>query len=112
MSLTFEGLAGRYQRGQMYFEMKDYLTAASEFEAVVQEAPENVAARLFLARAYYHSARLRSAETVVRQVIEQAPADAYAHLVLGRVLQRQGRHDEAAGPLRLAAAMNPDYAVD
>lgn len=112
MSELFEGLGGRYRRAQVYFEMRDYLAAASELEVVLQELPENLAARLLLARAYYHSARLVLAEEAIREVIERAPTDAYAYLVLGRVLQRQGRHDEAAGPLRMAAAMNPDLVPD
>ena len=36
--------------------------------------------------------------------------ESYAYLLLGRVLQRQSRHDEANGPLRLAAAMSGDDA--
>jgi tetratricopeptide (TPR) repeat protein len=110
--MLFEGLAGRYQRAQVYFEMRDYLTAAGELELVLQEVPESVAARLLLGRAYYHSARLVLAEETLREVIERAPTEAYAYLLLGRVLQRQGRPDEAAGPLRLAATMNPDLVPD
>jgi FMN reductase len=112
VSELFEGLGGRYRRAQVYFEMRDYLTAAGELEAVLAELPENVAARLLLARAYYHAARLVLAEETIREVIERAPTDAYAYLVLGRVLQRQGRPDEAVGPLRMAAAMNPDLVPD
>jgi len=111
VSELFEGLAGRYRRGQLYFEMRDYVTAAGELEAVVEGAPENLAARLLLARAYYHSARLTPAETVLRDVIERAPGEAYAYLLLGRVLQRQGRSAEATGPLRMAAMMNPELAL-
>jgi tetratricopeptide (TPR) repeat protein len=110
--MLFDGLAGRYRRAQVSFELRDYTTAADELESVLEEAPDNVAARLLLARAYYHSARLGPAERTLRDVLERAPGDAYAYLLLGRTLQRQGRHDEAAGPLRLAATMNPDLATD
>jgi tetratricopeptide (TPR) repeat protein len=111
VSELFQGLGGRYQRAQLYFELRDYVTAAEELEAVVEGAPEHSAARLLLARAYYHAARLAPAEAVLREVIEREPGDAYAYLLLGRVLQRQGRHDEATGPLRMAAMMNPDLAL-
>jgi tetratricopeptide (TPR) repeat protein len=111
VSELFEGLAGRYRRGQLYFEMRDYVTAAAELEAVVEGAPESLSARLLLARAYFHSARLAPAEAALREVIERAPGEAYAYLLLGRVLQRQGRHDEAKGPLRMAAMMNPELAL-
>jgi tetratricopeptide (TPR) repeat protein len=111
VSELFEGLAGRYRRGQLYFEMRDYVTAAVELEAVVEGAPESLSARLLLARAYYHSARLRPAEATLRELIGRAPGDAYAYLLLGRVLQRQGRTEEAKGPLRMAAMMNPELAL-
>lgn len=111
MTELFEGLAGRYRRAQLYFEMRDYLTAAVDLEAVVAGAPENTAARLLLARAYYHAARLGPAESTLRDVIDRAPCDAYAYLLLGRVLQRGGRPEEARGPLRMAAMMNPDLAL-
>jgi tetratricopeptide (TPR) repeat protein len=111
VSELFEGLAGRYRRAQLYFEMRDYVTAAAELEAVVEAAPESLSARLLLARAYYHSARLRPAEATLRELIGRAPGDAYAYLLLGRVLQRQGRTEEAKGPLRMAAMMNPELAL-
>jgi tetratricopeptide (TPR) repeat protein len=112
VSELFEGLAGQYQRGQLYFELRDYVTAADELEAVVEGAPEHSAARLLLARAYYHAARLGPAEALLREVIERAPSEAYAYFLLGRVLQRQGRSEEARGPLRMAAMMNPELAVE
>jgi hypothetical protein len=67
-----------------------------------------LAVRLLLARAYYHSAQLRRAEAEARAVLAADPANAYAHLLLGRTLQRQSRHADAAGPLRIAAAMGAD----
>jgi hypothetical protein len=35
----------------------------------------------------------------------------YAHLLWGRALHPRGRHDDATGPLRMAAMMNPDLAL-
>ncbi|GHJ39909.1 hypothetical protein Sm713_55180 [Streptomyces sp. TS71-3] len=62
--------------------------------------------RLLLARAYYHSAQLRRAEEQLRLVIDRDPVEHYAHLMLGRTLERQGRSDEAAPWLRMAAAFS------
>jgi hypothetical protein len=66
---------------------------------------DTLAVRLLLARAYYHSAQLHRAEAETRAVLAADPANAYAHLLLGRTLERQSRHAEARGPLRMAAAM-------
>lgn len=97
--------AERFARGQRFFEAKQYIAAARVLAAVVAEVPADVAPRLLLARAYYHSAQLGRAETELREVLERDPAADYAHLVLGRTLQRQNRFAEAAGHLRLAEAM-------
>lgn len=101
------GLAERYERARAAFDMRSYTTAARELAEIVEAVPQQLDARLLLARAYYHSAQLHRAETQLREIIDQAPDDAYAHLMLGRTLQRQSRHDDATGPLRLAAALDP-----
>jgi predicted Zn-dependent protease len=110
--MTMTTLADRYDRATFAFEMRDYRTAAELLEELVLAEPDNIAVRLLLARAYFHSARLRPAEDELREVIARDPSETYAYLMLGRVLQRQSRHDEAAGPLRIAAAMNGDLDLD
>ncbi|TXS49174.1 tetratricopeptide repeat protein [Streptomyces sp. t39] len=100
--------AERWDRAQMFFDSKEYMTAARILSGLVEEAPEQVAPRLLLARAYYHSARLGKAETELRAVLERDPVEHYARLMLGRTLERQGRAEEAAPHLRLAAAMSGD----
>ncbi|MEU6727532.1 tetratricopeptide repeat protein [Nonomuraea wenchangensis] len=98
-------IADTYARGRMFFQLKDYIEAARQLADVVAEAPDDVAARLLLARAYYHSAQLGRAEAELRQVIERDPAEAYAYLLLGRTLERRSRAQEAAPYLRLHAVM-------
>ena len=94
-----------YDTGKMFFAARDYITAAGWLAEVVAAAPEHEAARLLLARSYYHSAQLGRAETQLRHIVEHNPVEAYAHLMLGRTLQRQGRDGEAVRHMRLAAAM-------
>ncbi|WP_460391200.1 tetratricopeptide repeat protein [Actinophytocola sediminis] len=99
-----ETTAERWERAQLLFAAKDHVGAAKLLADVVDEVPDQVGPRLLLARAYYHSARLRRAEEQLRQIVERDPVEHYAHLMLGRTLQRQGRHHEAAPWLRMAAA--------
>ncbi|MDX6351889.1 MAG: hypothetical protein QOF84_6679 [Streptomyces sp.] len=94
----------RWERAGMFFEAKDYTEAARLLTGIVEQVPEQTAPRLLLARAYYHSAQLRRAEEQLREIIDRDPVEHYAHLMLGRTLQRQGRADEAAPWLRMAAA--------
>lgn len=104
-------LAERWERARMFFDAKEYTKAALILDALVDEVPEQVAPRLLLARAYYHSAQLRRAETELRTVLERDPVESYARLMLGRTLERQGRDDEAAPHLRMAAAWAGDFAA-
>jgi predicted Zn-dependent protease len=107
-----ETTAERWQRAQLLFEARDYISAAKLLAEVVGEVPEQTGPRLLLARAYYHSAQLRRAEEQLREVIDRDPVEHYAHLMLGRTLQRQGRHDEAAPWLRMAAAFSGEFPDD
>ncbi|MEU9192136.1 tetratricopeptide repeat protein [Streptomyces hundungensis] len=105
----FGTAADRWDRARMFFEAKEYVTAAGILAGLVGEVPEQVGPRLLLARAYYHSAQLGKAEAELRAVLEQDPVERYATLMLGRTLERQGRRAEAAPHLRIAAAMAGEF---
>jgi predicted Zn-dependent protease len=96
--------AERWDRAQMFFDSKEYVTAARILSGLLAQEPDRVATHMLLARAYYHSARLGKAEAELRAVVALDPVESYAHLMLGRTLQRQGRAEEAATHLRIAAA--------
>ncbi|WP_407835960.1 tetratricopeptide repeat protein [Streptomyces sp. DSM 116496] len=101
--------AERWDRGRLFFEAKEYANAARVLHCVAAEAPELLAPRLLLARAYYHSAQLSKAEHELRAILDRWPVEDYAQLMLGRTLERQGRAAEAAPYLRIAAAMAGDF---
>jgi predicted Zn-dependent protease len=94
-----------WDRATYHAELGQWIEAAQVLADLVAEEPDALAARLLLARAYYHSAQLGRAEQEARALVAANPADGYAQLLLGRSLARQSRHDEAAGPLKLAAAL-------
>ncbi|WP_028932701.1 tetratricopeptide repeat protein [Pseudonocardia spinosispora] len=100
-----ETLMERYERAQMYFDAKDFVTASTLLDELVEDVPDETAVRVLLARAYFHSAQLHRAERELRIVLDRDPVDDYAHLLLGRTLERQSRHGEAARHLRIAEAM-------
>ncbi|WP_405486545.1 tetratricopeptide repeat protein [Streptomyces sp. NBC_00096] len=101
--------AERWDRGLLFFEAKEYANAARVLDGVAASAPELLAPRLLLARAYYHSAQLSRAELELRAILDRWPVEDYAQLMLGRTLERQGRAAEAAPYLRIAAAMAGDF---
>jgi Flp pilus assembly protein TadD len=120
MNATSTPFTLRYAWARSLFETGDHLAAASALAELLAEVEATAAdeaqpllhsttdLRMFLARAYFHSAQFGRAEAILRQLIEEAPADGYAHLLLGRTLQRAGRHEEAARPLALAEILG-DY---
>ncbi|WP_330299791.1 tetratricopeptide repeat protein [Streptomyces sp. NBC_00503] len=101
--------AERWERARLFFDAKEYATAARVLGTVTAEAPEQLAPRLLLARAYYHSAQLSPAERELRAILDRWPVEDYAQLMLGRTLERQGRAAEAAPYLRIAAAMAGEF---
>ncbi|MFJ4466504.1 tetratricopeptide repeat protein [Streptomyces sp. NPDC089424] len=101
--------AERWDRARMFFDAKEYTTAARILDGLVEEVPEQTGPRLLLARAYYHSAQLRRAEHQLRVIVERDPVEQYARLMLGRTLERQGRQTEAEPHLRLASALAGDF---
>ncbi|MDX3533550.1 tetratricopeptide repeat protein [Streptomyces sp. MB09-01] len=101
--------AERWARAQLFFEAREYATAARILEGLAGEVPEQLAPRLLLARAYYHSAQLSRAEHELRAILEHWPVEDYAQLMLGRTLERLGRAAEARPYLRVAAAMAGDF---
>lgn len=101
--------AERWERARLFFDAKEYTTAAAILHALAGEIPDQLTPRLLLARAYYHSAQLSRAERELRAILELWPVEDYAQLMLGRTLERQGRADEARPHLRMAAAMAGEF---
>jgi predicted Zn-dependent protease len=95
-----------WERAGLLFAEKQYIEAVPLLLGLVEEFPEHTSARLLLARAYYHSARLRRAEEQLRLLIDRDPVEPYAHLMLSRVLERQGRTAEAGPWRRMADAFS------
>ncbi|MEU9114003.1 tetratricopeptide repeat protein [Streptomyces sp. NPDC048483] len=96
------------------FRAAEHLLAARDprgairlLDPVITAHPENTAARLLRARAFFLAAQLRSAELEFQIVLEREPANSFAHFALARTLERANRPDEALRHFRLAAALEP-----
>ncbi|MCT2594418.1 tetratricopeptide repeat protein [Streptomyces sp. N2-109] len=96
-----------FRAAEHLLEARDPRGALKLLDPVVAEYPENTAARLLRARAFFLGAQLRSAESEFQTVLEREPDNAFAHFALGRTLQRADRGDEARRHFRLAAALDP-----
>src|SRR5690606_41647038 len=87
---------------------RDPRGAVKLLDGVIDVYPENTAARLLRARAFFAAAQLRSAELEFSLVLEREPDNAFAHFALARTYERQGRPHPAKRHFRLAAALDPN----
>lgn len=100
-----------YRAAEQLLAARDPRGAVKLLDSVIAVHPENTAARLLRARAFFAAAQLRPAELEFQIVLEREPDNAFAHFALGRTLERASRPDEAQRHFRLAAALDPrpDY---
>ncbi|MEH0530132.1 Tetratricopeptide repeat-containing protein [Streptomyces sp. 1222.2] len=97
-----------FRAAEQLLAARDPRGAVKLLDKVIAEHPENTAARLLRARAFFAAAQLRPAELEFTIVLEREPDNAFAHFALARTYQRQSRDDEAKRHFRLAAALDPN----
>ncbi|MCX5383089.1 tetratricopeptide repeat protein [Streptomyces sp. NBC_00083] len=100
-----------FRAAEQLLAARDPRGAVKLLDSVVAAHPENTAARLLRARAFFAAAQLRAAEMEFQLVLEREPDNAFAHFALARTYERQARPDQAKRHFRLAAALDPkpDY---
>jgi Tfp pilus assembly protein PilF len=96
-----------FRAAEQLLAARDPRGAVKLLDPVVAAHPENTAARLLRARAFFASAQLRSAELEFGVVLEREPDNAFAHFALARTYERAGRPEQALRHFRLAAALDP-----
>ncbi|MBL1097135.1 tetratricopeptide repeat protein [Streptomyces coffeae] len=96
-----------FRAAEQLLAARDPRGAVKLLDSVINAHPENTAARLLRARAFFGAAQLRSAELEFQLVLEREPDNAFAHFALGRTLERANRPEEATRHFRLAAALDP-----
>jgi Tfp pilus assembly protein PilF len=97
-----------FRAAEQLLSARDPRGAVKLLDSVIAAHPENTAARLLRARAFFAAAQLRPAELEFTIVLEREPDNAFAHFALARTYQRQSRDDEAKRHFRLAAALDPN----
>ncbi|WP_327730225.1 tetratricopeptide repeat protein [Streptomyces sp. NBC_00487] len=97
-----------FRAAEQLLAARDPRGAVKLLDRVIAEHPENTAARLLRARAFFAAAQLRPAELEFTIVLEREPDNAFAHFALARTYQRQARDDQAKRHFRLAAALDPN----
>ncbi|WP_255952546.1 tetratricopeptide repeat protein [Streptomyces odontomachi] len=96
-----------FRAAEQLLAARDPRGAVKLLDPVIAAHPENTAARLLRARAFFAAAQLRSAELEFGVVLEREPDNAFAHFALARTYERAGRPEQALRHFRLAAALDP-----
>ena len=97
-----------WEAALLAFNTRDYAGAIDRLTRILQAQPGHTDAREYLARAYYLRAALKPAEEQARTILAADPTNEYVTLLLARVLERQSRHEEAAGVRRVLVALTGD----
>ena len=97
-----------FRAAEQLLDARDPRGAVKLLDGVIAAHPENTAARLLRARAFFAAAQLRPAELEFTIVLDREPDNAFAHFALARTYERQGRRDLATRHFRLAAALDPN----
>ncbi|MBT2470451.1 tetratricopeptide repeat protein [Streptomyces sp. ISL-66] len=96
-----------YRAAEQLLAARDPSGAVKLLDSVIAAHPENTAARLLRARAFFAAAQLRPAALEFELVLEREPDNAFAHFALARTHERSGRPEQARKHFRLAAALDP-----
>ncbi|WP_424214323.1 tetratricopeptide repeat protein [Streptomyces sp. BI20] len=96
-----------FRAAEQLLDGRDPRGAVKLLDSVIAAHPENTAARLLRARAFFAAAQLRPAELEFELVLEREPDNAFAHFALARTHERAGRPERARRHFRLAAALDP-----
>lgn len=94
------------EQGITLFRTGDFDRAAVFLERHTEAHPDDVTARLYLARIYRRTGRFEQAREELRAAIELAPRDAALQRELGFLLLDGGRADAAVGRFRSAIELD------
>jgi tetratricopeptide (TPR) repeat protein len=99
-----------YFRGTLFSFLREWDSAADEFQKELQISPEHAPALVELAIARVESFRPAEALTPAKRAVVLDPSNARAHYVLGRALLETGSFPESAHELEIAEKLAPGSA--
>ncbi len=103
------GTGTHQYRARQAVEQHHFDAAATEYREMLKLQPDNVDARVGLARCLYLQGGKDASEQELRRAVRQNPGDAPANYFLGRALEARGKSDEAAEHYRRAIASDPKH---
>ncbi|MGH7577121.1 MAG: tetratricopeptide repeat protein [Longimicrobiales bacterium] len=105
--LVLRGGGNAMADGVSAFDTEDYGVAEREFRRALDDDPENVTARLYLARIFRIQERREEAAEVLHEASRISPNDADVRRELGYLFFDLNRPESAAGQFRIAQELEP-----
>lgn len=100
-----------FRAAEQLLDARDPRGAVKLLDSVIAAHPENTAARLLRARAFFASAQLRPAELEFELVLEREPDNAFAHYALARTFPAGGPPGSGDAPLPARGRARPEAGV-
>lgn len=104
------GVKTHYHHALGAVRTRQYDVAARAFAAALKHEPENVNARVSLARALYLSGESQEALVQLQASVRQAPDNAMAQFLLGILLNENGNTQQAILHYRKTLSLKPGHA--
>jgi tetratricopeptide (TPR) repeat protein len=98
-----------FERAIYAVDKRDYQTAAKEFAAGLEVAPDNLPARVSYARVLYLAGEQAKAESQLVRVLTADPNQTLALFLRGVLQQQRGDGTAATGCYRRALSIEPDH---
>ncbi len=98
-----------FERAIYAVDKRDYTTAAAEFAAGLEVAPDNWAARVSYARVLYLSGDREAAEAELDRVLAAAPDQTLALFLKAALAQQDGDRERAAALYRRVLELEPSH---
>jgi tetratricopeptide (TPR) repeat protein len=100
-------VVGNLETGLSYLHACRYKEAARDLRRAVDENPESIAAKSYLAIALFHTREFAAAVLAADTALEHIPRDSSLHLIRARALDELGRCVEAIEAVRAALRFDP-----
>jgi tetratricopeptide (TPR) repeat protein len=104
------GVKTHYHQALEAVRTRQYDVAAKAFAKALEQEPDNVNARISLARTQYLSGEPEAALENLRESVRRDPNNPLAHFLLGVLLDERGQQKEAISSYRETLRLKPEHA--
>ena len=95
--------------GDIFLHLKDYQSAAEQYQRVIDLDPTNTSARFYLGTAQVELKQLEKAIATFKDLLRRDPNHFMTNYYLAKILADRQRYDEAETAFKKTLALRPDF---